>query len=467
MTKPIDFSQYFTEETKRRGESPLKALLKYMLADPQLISLGGGLPNPSLFPFNSVTAEVVSPGSNPAQNLEPLTVTVDRYAKKDSVTEPLSTLLQYGGGVGAKSMIDFIYQHMKDVHNPKYEGWGVISSVGSTDSLNKAIEIFATAGDSIIVCEWSYPSAIETFTASGLKMAPVKMDGEGMIPEDLDLVCSNWTEARPPRLVYLIPTGQNPTGATMSVSRRHEFYKVCQKHDLIVIEDDPYYFLQFADAPVVSAEEETDEYFAKLPGTKNLMPSILSIDTDGRVLRLDTVSKILAPNMRQGWVTGQSALIKRIQYHNETTIQQPCGFTQGIASKLLNEVWGHEGFLKHLLSLQYEYISRRNAIMYAIQQNLGNMVSYTVPVGGMFVWLKVNLPEDIRSKPGIMEEVFQSMIENQVMLVPGWQFSPATDQTPVKDAPYFRAAFSFASKEELTTAIERLAIALARFGCKK
>ncbi|PVU94155.1 hypothetical protein BB561_002775 [Smittium simulii] len=459
----LDFSKYFTERTKRRHDSPLKSLLKYM-SNPELISLGGGLPNPDLFPFSEFSTQVVKPASSfENDNVELLNVSFSRNTKINSQLEPLKGFMQYGGGLGVTSLVNFFYNHMKQIHQPKYDNWSVILSAGSTDALNKVTELFMEQGDPILVDEWSYPTAIETFTSAGYPMVLVKMDGEGMIPEDLDQVCSNWSGSRPLRMVYLIPTGQNPTGFTMSLQRRRDIYKVCQKHDILIIEDDPYYFLQFADAPVVTKEEETEEYFNHLPGVEKLIPSILSIDVDGRVLRLDTLSKLLAPNMRLGWITTQSNLLQKIKFHNETTIQQPCGISQGLASTLLNEVWGHDGFLKHILYLQKEYLSRRNAIMSSLYKHLGDMVEVTAPVGGMFVWIKINLPSHLESKPGIMAEIFDTMIENNVMLVPGWQFSPVTNTDLVKDKPYFRAAFSFATKCDLSRAMERLAIVLKQY----
>ncbi|PVV02435.1 hypothetical protein BB560_003110 [Smittium megazygosporum] len=465
---PKNFTKYLSPKANRRHISPLRKLYAYTRNDPKLISLGGGFPNSDLFPFGKFSAHVVQPGTSFQMNKVALSeISIDRSKKEVSGIESLQDFLQYGGGAGAASLIKFFYQHMKDIHNPKYQDWGVISSVGSTDALNKVTELFLNDGDPILIDEWSYPTAIETFTSSGFQMVAVKMDSEGMTPSSLDEVCTNWNGSRPLRVVYMIPTGHNPAGCTMSLTRRHEIYKVCQKHDIIIIEDDPYYFLQFNDAPVVNPEQETEEYLKHLPGTEKLVPSILSIDTDGRVLRLDTFSKILAPNMRLGWITGQKDLLQKIENHVGTTTMHPCGFAQGIASVLLNDSWGPQGFIKHVLYLQEEYLSRRNIVMSAVNEHLGNMVSVTTPVGGMFLWLKVNLPPHNANKPGVMAEIFEEMIKNKVMLVPGWQFAPALDTSAVKDAPYFRAAFSYASKEQLTMAIERLSAVLERFGCKK
>ncbi|OMJ17770.1 Aromatic amino acid aminotransferase [Smittium culicis] len=468
---PIDLSPYFTERANRRNVSPLKGLLRFMQADPTLISLGGGLPNPDLFPFIDVSATVVLPGNNAINIAEGeekgLNITLTRSSRHGSKVEPLNSLLQYGGGFGIKSLVDFFTEHMTATHNPKYKDWSVVSSVGSTDGLTKVIELFLNDGDNILVCEWTYPTAIETFHSSGINRVPVKIDGEGMIPSALDEVCSNWSGEKPLRMVYLIPTGQNPSGATMSLQRRKDFYKVCQKHNLIVIEDDPYYFLQFADAPVCDTKQATENTFSELPGIERLIPSLLSLDTDGRIIRLDTVSKLLAPNMRLGWITGQSNLIQKIQFHNETTIQQPCGFTQGLASKLFNDTWGLDGFLTHVLSLQKEYLVRRNVIVSQLQKHLGNMVKYTIPTGGMFVWMELNLSPDQLAQTGIMQRIFDKMIEESVLLVPGWMFSPASDPSSVKDKPFLRAAFSFASVEEFEGAVTRLAKVLESFGLHK
>ncbi|OMJ15411.1 Aromatic amino acid aminotransferase, partial [Smittium culicis] len=437
----IDFSEYFTERAKRRRMNSLASLFKYSKNDPSLISIGGGMPSPDLFPFITVSTNVVEPGNNAISFDEGkengLDITLNRSNQNGSKVEPLKTLLQYAGGKGMLSLLDFCKAHMKSFHCPKYKDWDVVSSVGNTDALNKALELFLDEGDSILVCEWTYPAAIQTFHSSGINRVSVKIDGEGMVPSALDEVCSSWSGEKPLRMVYLIPTGQNPTGATMSLGRRREFYKVCQKHNLIIIEDDPYYFIQFANAPVCDTVDATERTFAELPGIDGLVPSLLSLDTDGRVIRLDTVSKILAPNMRLGWITGPANMIEKIIYHNETTISQPCGFAQGIASKLFNDTWGVDGLFTHVLSIQKEYLIRRNVFITQLQKYLGNMVKFTVPTGGMFVWMELNLSPEQLSQDGIMQEIFDKMIQESVLLVPGLMFSPSSNPISVKDKPFF------------------------------
>ncbi|OLY80134.1 Aromatic amino acid aminotransferase [Smittium mucronatum] len=450
LNAPVDFSGYMTERAKRRQKSPLKSLIKYIFM-PDMVSLGGGC-------SKSTSEDGVEEGD---------LLVLTREGQKESSVEPLDRLLQYGGGLGIKSMMDFFTQHMEQIHSPKYEGWSIVPSVGSTDALGKAIDLFANEGDPILVAEWTYPTAIETIHQIGLEFVTVQIDSEGMIPSSLDHVCTNWSGSSPLRLIYVIPTGQNPTGATMSLSRRTEFYKVCQKHDLIIIEDDPYYFLQFANIPVVDSVQETQQLFPQLPGIHNLVPSLLSLDTDGRVIRLDTFSKLLAPNLRYGWITAQFPLIEKIMFHNENSVQQPSGFTQGLSSKLLTECWGPSGFLEHVLFLQKEYLVRRNALVSSIQKHVGNMVSLTIPTSGMFVWLKINLSPSQLATPGIMDQIFESMVSHNVLLVPGCMFSPVSDNNLVKDEPYLRAAFSYTTLDQLEDSAIRLAAALSSFGLSK
>jgi len=187
-------------------------------------------------------------------------------------------------------------------------------------------------GHYVITEEYTFSSAIETVAPLGRKMLGIKMDAEGMLPDDLDHILSTWDEsarrAPKPYLVYTVPTGQNPTASTQSSERRRQIYAVAEKHDLFILEDEPYYFLQME--PFVSGETHAiSSPFKPAPIPEfltNLAPSYLSLDTSGRVLRLDSFSKIVAPGSRCGWVTGSSQIIERFMRHNEVSAQNPAGF---------------------------------------------------------------------------------------------------------------------------------------------
>ncbi|KAJ2006589.1 hypothetical protein GGI04_001832 [Coemansia thaxteri] len=461
-----DFSLLFTEAAKRRKSSPLKPLLKYMLADPTLVSLGAGLPHPDTFPFIALTATVAEAGKSPVDATAARHDVSIAARAPSATTEGLERFLQYGNGRGVPSYAQFALEHTERVHSPLYDDWDVVVSAGNTDAFVKALMLFCQGGDSLIVDEWTYPAIIETVGPMDINLVPVQMDEEGMVPAALDALYENWRTAESgpaPRMAYMIPTAQNPTGATMSLQRKQAIYKIAQKHGLIIIEDDPYYYLQFGAYRPASGTADLEERYGDLPGVTSLIPSLLSLDTDGRVIRLDSFSKILAPGLRCGWITAPKYMTDKIQFHNETSVQQPAGVSQAIVSKLINEHWGHEGWERHLVQIQREYAVRRDRFVDLCHKHLKGMVEFTVPSAGMFLWFRVLLSEEMQSRPGVMQEVFDSMIANHVLLVPGHLFSPLGATPDVLSKPFVRAAFSYASLSDFETAVSRLARALAPF----
>ena len=138
----------------------------------------------------------------------------------------------------------------------------------------------------------------------------------------------------------MLRIGQNPTGVTIPVSRRREIYRLCRTHDIIIIEDDPYWYLQYPSAmklqnPPAQLPDLSPTPKSGFPFLDSLTPSYLSIDVDGRVVRLDTFSKTVAPGCRLGWITAQPAIVERILRITETSTQQPSGFVQSLVAELL------------------------------------------------------------------------------------------------------------------------------------
>ncbi|KAJ1960797.1 hypothetical protein GGI12_003606 [Dipsacomyces acuminosporus] len=460
-----DLSSFFTEATKLRKNSPLKSLLKYMVADPSLVSLGAGLPHPHTFPFSSFGADVAEAGTSAvADGAQFVHASISSAPSSATASvEGLDRFLQYTNGRGIPSYAQFVREHAEKVHSPPYEDWDVVVSAGNTDAFVKALMLFCQSGDTLVVDEWTYPAIMETVAPMGIKLAPVAMDGQGMLPAELDRLYSNWSgPSSAPRVAYLIPTAQNPTGATMSVERKREIYAVAQKHNVVIIEDDPYYYLQFSPYKPLAEVSDPEERYSELPGLSSLISSFLSIDVDGRVIRLDSFSKVLAPGLRCGWITAPKYITDKIQFHNETSIQQPSGVSQGIVSSLMNEKWGHEGWERHLVSIQRDYAVRRDSFVDLCSKHLKGMVEFTIPNAGMFLWFRVLLNEESRKKKGVMQEVFDAMISSHVLLVPGYMFSPEGEAEAL-DKPFMRAAFSYASVDSFETAISRLAEALGPF----
>ena len=249
--------------------------------------------------------------------------------------------------------------------------------------------MFTERGDYVLAEEYTFSSAIETGAPLGVKAVGIKMDAEGLIPESMDEILSSWDVkargARKPFLLYTVPSGQNPTGATQSLQRRQEVYRVAQKHDVYILEDEPYYFLQMQpytgpNAPPVPPPASHEEFL------KTLVPSLLSMDVDGRVMRLDSFSKVIAPGTRTGWITASEQIVERCVRHNEVSAQNPSGISQVMLHKMLDESWGHGGYLNWLINLRLEYTKRRDQILHACETYLpGEVVSWNPPAAGMFV----------------------------------------------------------------------------------
>lgn len=253
-----------------------------------------------------------------------------------------------------------------------------------------ALRMFTTRGDYILMDDYTFASAVETAVPMGLHCLGVPMDSEGLIPSSLNEMLTNWdpaahNNALKPFILYLVPTGQNPTGTTQSEHRRKEIYAIAQKHDLYILEDEPYYFLQMQpytgpNAPAIPPPASHEDFLA------SLVPSYLSMDTDGRVMRMDSFSKVIAPGTRTGWIVASEQIIERYVRHSEVTVQNPSGMSQLILFKLLEETWGHSGYLDWLIYMRMEYTARRDVICGAAEKYLPKEVArWEAPGAGMFV----------------------------------------------------------------------------------
>lgn len=361
---------------------------------PGLISLGGGLPSSEVFPFAEIGFKVpVVPNFSEKDTLESgQTVTIGKYDVRDKGADyDLSIGLNYGQATGSAQMIRYLTEHTEIVYKPPYADWQVCQTIGSTGALEEALRMFCDKdrGDSVLTESFSFSTALETVGPLGVKAYGVEIDDQGLIPEKMDEMLSNWDAeargSRKPHLLYTVPSGQNPTGATQGTERRKQLYKVAQKHDLYIIEDEPYYFLQMQpyngrDHPSAQPPKTVDDFVS------SLIPSWLSLDVDGRVMRMDSFSKVLVPGSRLGWITASAQIVERYVRHAEVASQGPSGFSQLILHKLLDETWGHEGYLKWLMNLRLEYTKKRNALLAACEDHLPqDLVSWTPPTAGMFV----------------------------------------------------------------------------------
>ncbi|KAL8934376.1 MAG: hypothetical protein Q9216_005942 [Gyalolechia sp. 2 TL-2023] len=473
-----------TQESKSRKPSPLKAAAQ-LLKTPGLISLGGGLPSSSVFPFEHLEMKVPKPPhfSEPETRDSGVTVRAGKHdvAEGQSIYD-IHVAFNYGQATGSIQLLRFVTEHTELVHHPPYQDWQCSISTGSTSAFDIALRMFTTRGDYLMTEEYSFCSAIETATPLGVKCVGIKMDAEGLLPADMDNILTNWSETDrggpKPFLLYTVPTGQNPTGATSSAQRRRELYAAAQKHDVYIIEDEPYYFLQMQpytgpNAPDVPPPDSHDAFLDALA------PGLVSIDTDGRVMRLDSFSKVIAPGTRTGWITASAQIVERFVRHSEVSTQNASGISQLVLFKLLDETWGHAAYLDWLIWLRLEYTRRRDNIVYACERHLPREVaSWNPPAAGMFHWIRVEWRKHplvvagggdaYSAPPGILEmeeRIWRACVDRGVLTSKGsWFRAEADGGTEM----FLRTTFAAAGAEDVTEAVRRLGEALrVEFGLEQ
>ena len=205
---------------KSREESPLKGLWKYLTSTPNMVSLAGGLPHPSLFPFETISA--ISPkadfyplnsSSQPSSltrvswfwkllgykdnvpNKNQLEFTIKKWNDSDDpLNVNLATALQYGTAEGLPALKEFMHQFSQIVYQPALPNFATLIDVGATDGWSKCVLTFCERGQCVLVEEFTYPSALACLIPLGCTTAPIKMDGQGMRADDLEKVLSEWNE---------------------------------------------------------------------------------------------------------------------------------------------------------------------------------------------------------------------------------------------------------------------------------
>jgi aromatic amino acid aminotransferase I len=227
------------------------------------------------------------------------------------------------------------------------------------------------------------------------------------------------------------------------LERRKAIYALARQYDLIIVEDDPYYFLQY-DLPTVdtTSPKFTQQY------ARAFTPSFLSMDLDGRVMRIDSFSKILAPGMRLGWITASPAFTERLIHLTDSSTMHPHGFGQAFILELLGpNGWGIDGFVHWLHSLCADYRKRRDNFLKAFRELVPQeLASAEVPQAGMFYWINITVEKHPRftileefdntsigrtNEQQLMEELFHKLLNDGVVLMPASIFAVMEKGTTV------------------------------------
>lgn len=371
------------------------------------------MPNAATFPFEKLTMQCRS-------GLE-LTL----------AGKALEKALQYSATPGLPALNAFLMGMQLKEHTPP-ECAGVERALtitqGSQDGLSKVFDMLLDANDALLVESPTYSGSLAYLQPKGCPLIEIETDDGGLMPDKLEATLRNWDpECGPrPKVLYTIPTGSNPTGASLSLERKKLIYEISSEFNLLILEDDPYYYL-------------------RLEGDRSQHPSFLELDTDARVIRFDSFSKILSSGMRIGFVTGPKPLIERVNLHTQASNLHPTGITQAMTLGLLQH-WGEEGWEKHLKSVCTFYRTQRDHFLKSAETHLTGLVEWNTPNAGMFVWMKLLGIDDT------LELIQTKAVKSNVLFVPGSVFyaNPRPSQ-------YVRAAYSTASPQDMDTALERLA----------
>jgi aromatic amino acid aminotransferase I / 2-aminoadipate transaminase len=367
------------------------------------------------------------------------------------------------------------------VHSPPYEDWDVTLSIGNTLAFEACIRSFLARGDSIIMDEYAYTSGVYACRPQGLNIVGIGMDGEGMRADLLDERLSNWkeSEGRKPTVAYIVPYCSSRWRLSLERDRIPRA-RVCLFREgrdcMQCFRNTTSSSLKTIHIVNPSVLDLTTDFLQMEPYTgeenpkyttpkdskqliSNLIPSFLSLDVDGRVVRLDSLSKVLAPGIRLAFITASAQLVERLVRFIEITSQAPSGFSQSIAYQLLSQHWGHEGFFQWLIYMRSEYTKRRDVCCRAIDKYLPEEVmEYTVPVAGMFFWIHIIGSIKGFSSKELGEKVFNKCLEEKVLMVPGHVFK--AEKSEGKDELYFRGTFAAVPLDKLEMGIQRLGKAL-------
>ncbi|MEV7476105.1 PLP-dependent aminotransferase family protein [Pseudarthrobacter oxydans] len=334
--------------------------------------------------------------------------------------------LTYGATEGEPVLLKALVEYLAGTSDPTVEERVTITA-GGMQGLDLACKIFINPGDLVIVESPTYTNGSGTALSYGAELLEAPMDQNGLIVEALpDLVAA---AGRTPKAIYTIPNFQNPSGVTLSLSRRHQLLELAHEWNAVIIDDDPYGLLRFQG-------EDLPSFQALSPG-------------DPLLFSVRTFSKILAPGLRVGWVDTDPSLRQLVI--NAKQAMDTC--TNVPAQHIVAEFIRRGGLDNHLAGLRSEYKRRKDAMQESLHRNLGSRITTTDPEGGFFLWLTLQ-GEDARINTS---KLFETALAEGVAFIPG----PALSASG-KFGDALRLCFASTTPERAEEGIIRLRRAMDR-----
>ena len=391
-------AQHFEESAIRRA-----GLLG--AAVPGLISLAAGYPSPEVFPWDDLAS-----------------ITADLLARRDDNT------LQYGATRGYRPLIEQLIA--KTLHDrgitAAFED--MIITTGSQQGLDLVGRVLIDPGDVILVELPTYSGAIAAFHNLQGQFAGVPQDSDGIDLAALEAAVTRIkAESKTAKFIYVTPNFQNPAGLLMSRARRLALLEFARRHELLILEDDPYGSIYFED---VTTAADTRP--------------IKADDTDGRVIYLGSFSKVLVPGLRVAWLVAPREIAQRVELAKQATDICSSVFDQRIVHGAMDR-----GVVDRIApGLRAHYQAKRSVMEQALQSTLAGRVTWTSPRGGFFLWIA--LPEGLDDRA-----LFDRALAAKVSFVLGSAFF-----VDGQGHGFARLSFAGTSHEQITEGIARLAAAI-------
>lgn len=384
----------FTESIANLAPSAIREILKYS-SEPGMISFAAGNPAPEAFPVKDI----------------------ERISAKIMAENPIDAL-QYSITEGYTPLRNTMKEYMKEKHNSFSAEDELIITSGAQQVMDLMTKAFVEKGDTVISEAPSFIGSLNTFRSYGAHLVGVPVDDDGMNIEALE----NALKENPnTKFIYTIPNFQNPSGVTMSLKKRKEVLELAKKYNVLVLEDNPYGEIRFKG--------------------KNI-PTIKSMDTEGRVVYAGSFSKVLSPGMRVGYAIGNKALIAKLIVCKQTSDVHTNILMQMITDEFMNTV----DFEAHLEKIRAIYRKKAELMMDLMDKYFGEKITYNKVEGGLFIWC--TLPKQV----DMMDFCTKAVKEKKVALVPGTAF--LINETD--ECHQFRTNYSTPTDEQLIKGMELL-----------
>ncbi|MGN0173567.1 MAG: PLP-dependent aminotransferase family protein [Acutalibacteraceae bacterium] len=384
----------FTESIANLAPSAIREILKYS-SEPGMISFAAGNPAPEAFPVKDI----------------------ERISSKIMVENPIDAL-QYSITEGYTPLRNTMKKYMKEKHNSFSAEDELIITSGAQQVMDLMTKAFVEKGDTVISEAPSFIGSLNTFRSYGAHLVGVPVDDDGMNIEALE----NALKENPnTKFIYTIPNFQNPSGVTMSLKKRKEVLELAKKYNVLVLEDNPYGEIRFKGKDI---------------------PTIKSMDTEGRVVYAGSFSKVLSPGMRVGYAIGNKAIIAKLIVCKQTSDVHTNILMQIITDEFMNTV----DFEAHLEKIRAIYRKKAELMMDLMDKYFGEKITYNKVEGGLFIWC--TLPKQV----DMMDFCTKAVKEKKVALVPGTAF--LINETD--ECHQFRTNYSTPTDEQLIKGMELL-----------